>query len=103
MGIPSFFRWINEKYKHLITDCVEELPKNNEKINFLNKNPNKIEFDNLYLDMNGIIHPCCHPQDETAPKTEEDMIVNIFKYIDRVFNIVRPRKLIYMSSKIFNY
>lgn len=60
-------------------------------------NPNGEEFDNLYLDMNGIVHPCSHPEDRPPPKDEEEMMVEVFKYTDRVVNMVRPRKLLMIA------
>ena len=91
MGIPAFFRWLSQKYPKITVDAVEDNSDSSQ------PNPNRMEFDALYLDMNGIIHPCCHPEEGPAPETEDDMIANVFAYIDRLFHIVRPRKLLYMA------
>lgn len=64
-------------------------------------NPNGEELDNLYLDMNGIVHPCAHPEDKPAPKHEEEMMLEIFKYTDRVVNMVRPRKILMIAVGMY--
>lgn len=64
-------------------------------------NPNGEEQDNLYLDMNGIVHPCAHPEDSPAPKDEEEMMLEIFKYTDRVVNMVRPRKILMIAVGMY--
>ncbi|XP_037086044.1 5'-3' exoribonuclease 2-like [Pollicipes pollicipes] len=101
MGVPAFFRWLSKKYASVIVDCIQEKPGevNGVKIpvDISKENPNGIEFDNLYLDMNGIIHPCTHPEDKPAPKNEDEMMVAIFEAIDKMMAIVRPRKLLYMA------
>lgn len=101
MGVPAFFRWLSRKYTSIIVHCVEERGKEVDGVvaptDTSQKNPNDVEFDNLYLDMNGIIHPCCHPENKPAPQNEDEMMVDIFAYIDRIFNICRPRKLLYMA------
>lgn len=52
--------------------------------------------------MNGIVHPCSHPEDGKAPETEEEMMVEVFKYTERVVNMVRPRKLLMIAVGMFS-
>ncbi|KAI9142247.1 XRN 5'-3' exonuclease N-terminus-domain-containing protein [Paraphysoderma sedebokerense] len=84
MGIPKFFRWISERYP-MCSQLITE-----------NRIP---EFDNLYLDMNGIIHNCSHPNDDDVHfrLTEEQMFISIFNYIDHLFNKIKPKKLFFLA------
>lgn len=86
MGVPKFYRWLSERYP-LINQLISGtaiLP----------------EFDNLYLDMNGIIHACTHPNDNHAANslTLREMMLSIFRYIDRIVTeIVKPKKVLFLA------
>lgn len=57
------------------------------------------QFDNMYLDMNGIIHVCSHPDDSNVHfrMSEEQMFRDILHYIDTLFHMIQPRKLFFMA------
>ena len=57
MGVPAFFRWLSKKYPSIVVNCVEkkgeEVDGVRVPVDTTEKNPNEVEFHNLYLDMNG--------------------------------------------------
>lgn len=60
------------------------------------------EFDNLYLDMNSILHTCTHSNDSKsdvvgARKTDDQMYAAIFKYIEHLFDMIQPKGVFYMA------
>lgn len=100
MGVPSFFRWLSRKYPKIISTVIDE---SNETVDgvqmpldYSGPNPNG-ELDNLYIDMNGIVHPCTHPEGRPAPETEDEMMLEVFKYTDHVLSLARPRKVLMIA------
>ena len=70
MGVPKFYRWLSERYP-LINQAVTSTTR--------------AECDNLYLDMNGIVHNCTHGDDDALRLhlSEAQIFTNIFKYLDK--------------------
>lgn len=89
MGIPKFYRWLSERYPLINQDHSD------------NSMP---EIDNLYLDMNGIIHMSSHanslghliPHISSALPLEE-VWLKIFRYIEMIVQFAKPAKLLYLA------
>lgn len=50
--------------------------------------------------MNGIIHNCAKsfdPEKEGGQRTEEEIFVAIFSYIQTLFEIIKPQKLFFLA------
>ncbi|KAH7932422.1 hypothetical protein HPB52_024570 [Rhipicephalus sanguineus] len=111
MGIPGFFSWISKKYPSIVARCVEEKPTIVDgevvPVDTTKLNPNYVEFDCLYVDMNSIVHMCSHPEKRQvtaleevmlpAPKNNDDRLKAMFEYLDRILRHRSARKLVYMA------
>ncbi|AOA63264.1 5'-3' exoribonuclease 1 [Komagataella phaffii CBS 7435] len=83
MGIPKFFRYISERWP-MISEPIED--------------SQIAEFDNLYLDMNSILHNCTHSNDGSVDlMKEEEMFSAIFAYIEHLFTLIKPGKTFFMA------
>jgi 5'-3' exonuclease len=54
MGVPKFFRWLSKKYPTILAGCTVLEPSATNPTGEFGAKP----FDNVYLDMNGILHNC---------------------------------------------
>ena len=101
MGVPAFFRWLTMRYPKILIEAREDLEIGFDLYKMILNNLGVDErippIDNLYFDMNGIIHPCAHPEDRDAPESWAEMFNSIFDYCDKIIRIIRPRKIIYMA------
>lgn len=59
MGVPAFFKWLRDKYPKIIVSAVEEAIEDEDGfarcVDPTAPNPNGVEFDNFYIDMNGCV------------------------------------------------
>ena len=101
MGVPAFFRWLTLRYPKIVIEAREEIELgfdiNKIIMNNIGIDEKMPSIDNLYFDMNGIIHPCAHPEDRDPPSSLSEMFNSIFDYCDKLIRIVKPKKLIYMA------
>lgn len=121
MGVPTFYRWLVTRYPKIVKHTYEHMDSDeyirrkrineegevyyvNDLVDYVN-NTDKEHcsdningyFDNLYLDMNGIIHCCSHSSKGTTPSSNAEIFMNIFLYIERLFDIIEPQKLLFMA------
>ncbi len=101
MGVPAFFKWLTLRYPKVVMEAIEDI-KSDFDINSFLKNKYNSEtsmphIDNFYLDMNGIIHPCCHPTDRPQPQSENEMFDSVFDYVDKLMTVIKPQKVLYLA------
>ncbi|KNH05934.1 5'-3' exoribonuclease [Perkinsela sp. CCAP 1560/4] len=78
MGVPGYYKW-------LVQHC-EAIQKKS------------MQVDNLYLDMNGILHPVCHSDGHSLEtQSEEEMLSNFCLKLDEIISMTKPKKLIYLA------
>jgi 5'-3' exoribonuclease 1 len=89
MGIPKFFKWLTRRYPQILQNVSreEDCPPT----------------DNLYMDLNGIVHNAIHGNDskkhERISKLEnfDEVWVEIMRTIDEIVHTVKPRKFMLLA------
>lgn len=81
MGIPKFASWITKKYPDIVVKTA----------------PSRVH--GLYIDMNGIIHPCCHSEDDpsVATRTVREKMEQVCLCVEQLVEVTRPTTVLYLA------
>ena len=90
MGIPSYFKKVIDEFPTIIKtkSCIEN---------------DQIIFHNVFLDFNGCIHNCSNKLKSSNINFSSDeefencLINNVLKYIDNIYDFIKPKELLYIS------
>ena len=104
MGIPKFFRWLRYAEQACIVCLISGLKLFSERYPLCSQLVNEHsvpEFDNFYLDMNGIIHNCSRSMTATGvpynDALETEIFVAVFAYVQALFETIRPKKVMFLA------
>jgi 5'-3' exoribonuclease 2 len=81
MGIPKFASWLSKKYPEMVSKAPPALTHG------------------LYIDMNGLIHPCCHSEDDPSVllRSESEKIQQVCVAVDAMVEHIRPTTILYLA------
>lgn len=82
MGVPSLYKWLTQRYPEIKLKLDPDAESNT---------------DNLYLDFNAIIHPCCDKSLENMLETDRCLYNNLMLFLDDIMLRVKPRRLLYIA------
>ncbi|KPA76252.1 putative 5'-3' exonuclease [Leptomonas pyrrhocoris] len=81
MGVPKFAAWLTKKYPAMVVDrCPADV-------------------HGLYIDLNGLIHPCCHDEHDAtvALRTEVEKMRSVCLAIETLVVTVKPQRVLYIA------
>lgn len=96
MGIPVFGWWMIRNFGESILKKLTQIP------NLLESHHSKA-FQNFYIDLNGLIHPCTHNNGEIEFSAADFNFNEAFwceklcKMIEKLVEIVKPSNLLYLA------
>ncbi|EKF28633.1 5'-3' exonuclease XRNB, putative,exoribonuclease 2, putative, partial [Trypanosoma cruzi marinkellei] len=82
MGVPKFALWLTKKYPEMVSDVIPA------------------DVHGLYIDLNGLIHPCCHSERDpsVAARPEEEKLQCICSEVEVLLATVRPHDIFYIAT-----